>query len=124
MNETITLFVPFEFEKAVEEVKNAKETLKSAQENSDKIIKNSIVICTSQIATGKGCGAHLHIADLTYIQTHFYIAPHSCTEGDYWKQGEGAFICPACGHRNRLYDSPAVEALKRYFKDYKEEHKN
>lgn len=84
----------------------------------------TIVQCTTQVATGKGCKAWHAIKDLTYIQTHWYTEPHSCTGDDYWNEGEGQWICPTCGHRNRLYATPEVEAMKWRFagveKVYKE----
>lgn len=61
------------------------------------------------------CGARAVVSSLTYTQTHWYVRPYSCTGGDYWKEGEGQFDCPKCGHRNRLYNRPEVVALKRFF---------
>jgi len=77
--------------------------------------QNSIIECQS-------CGGMHRIQDLTYIQTHFYIRPHGCTGGDYWKQGEGQYRCPACSHLNRLYKSPEVVELKSYFKSVEDRH--
>lgn len=51
--------------------------------------------------------ARMHISEGRYDD--------GCTGGDYWKQGEGQFECPKCGHVNRLYDRPDVVELKRYF---------
>lgn len=70
----------------------------------------------------RSCGRRTVVSALTYIQTHFYISPYSCTGGDYWKEGEGQFDCPKCGARNRLYDRPDVVALKRYFAAVVKEH--
>jgi hypothetical protein len=64
-----------------------------------------------------GCGTKHKVNDLTYIQTHWYTPPSGCTDGDYWNQGEGQFICPTCGELNRLYERPAVMALKSFFKE-------
>lgn len=75
----------------------------------------TLVQCTTQVATGKGCKAWYAIKDLVYIQTHWYTEPNGCTGGDYWNQGEGQWVCPGCGHRNRLYATPEVEAMKRQF---------
>ena len=83
----------------------------------------TLVQCTTQIATGKGCKAWHAIKDLVYIQTHWYTEPHGCTGGDYWSEGEGQWICPACGHRNRLYATPEVEAMKRQFASVEKVHK-
>lgn len=69
-----------------------------------------------------GCGAELNVSDLVYIQTHWYTPPSGCTGGDYWNVGEGQFVCPQCGARNRLYERPEVEKLKRYFKSVEDKH--
>lgn len=80
------------------------------------------VICESNPAYGKGCGAGFYIDDLTYIQTHWYELPYGCTGGDNWHQGEGQFICPKCGHRNRFLDRQDIEALKHKFKSIVDEY--
>ncbi len=72
----------------------------------------------------KGCGRILAPGQVTYIMTHFYISPYGCTDGDYWKEGEGAFICPKCGARNRLYDRPEFNQKPHLFKDVVEEHEH
>lgn len=84
--------------------------------------RRSTVACTSQVATGKGCGARHEIGDLTYVQTHWYEEAHGCTGGDRWHMGEGQWRCPSCGHVNRLYDSPDVVALKPHFKVVEDRH--
>ncbi len=76
--------------------------------------------CTSQTATGRGCGAWTRVGNLVYIQTHWYVPPRGCNEGDYWKQGEGQWQCPKCGHMNRLYATPEVAKLKHLFKGVKD----
>jgi len=48
------------------------------------------------------CGATHAIGALTYIQTHWYVRPSGCTDGDYYNNGEGKWDCPACGLVNRL----------------------
>jgi hypothetical protein len=78
-------------------------------------LRNTLVACTSN-NFGKGCGTALEIGELEYIQTHWYESPHGCSGGDHWHEGEGQFICPHCGHRNRLYDRKDVKGLKHLFK--------
>lgn len=68
------------------------------------------------------CGKRTMVSKMTFIQTHWYVAPYGCTGGDYWSAGEGAYDCPKCGERNRLYDRPEVEKLKSYFAEIKEEY--
>lgn len=69
---------------------------------------------------GEGCRAAFEVRELEYIQTHWYVRPHGCTEGDYWNHGEGQWVCPSCGHRNRLYNQPDVEKMKPLFKSVKD----
>lgn len=83
--------------------------------------KQTLVQCTNN-CHGKGCGMGYQINNLTYIQTHWYETPSGCTGGDMWHQGEGKFICPSCGHKNRLYDRPEIEELKPLFKDVVDEY--
>lgn len=90
--------------------------LKVAIRDQNKRKAGVAIQCTSQAATGQGCGAWTPVSRLVYIQTHWYTHPHGCTGGDYWNQGEGQWVCPKCGHRNRLYESPFVAELKRFFK--------
>ncbi len=53
-----------------------------------------------------GCGAMHKIKDCIAIQSHHYIPPRGCTEGDYWNPGELQVICPVTDYKNRLlFDS-------------------
>ena len=106
-----------------EEIKHLKKKLKRANKDLDKLLSESIVQCSSQVATGKGCGKMLQIGELEFIQTHYYIAPHGCTGGDYWLPGEGQFKCPHCGHINRLYATEDLQRLKHRFKSVKDVHR-
>jgi DNA-directed RNA polymerase subunit RPC12/RpoP len=81
----------------------------------DKAMRRKRIECSA-------CGARSVVSSLTYIQTHWYVEPYSCTGGDYWNEGEGQFDCPRCGHRNRLYDRPEVVGLKRFFATVEKTH--
>lgn len=83
----------------------------------------TLVKCTHNFFWGEGCGKSIQIGKLTYIQTHWYESPYGCTGGDEWHEGEGQFICPRCGRRNRLYDRPEIEKLKYQFRDIEDEYK-
>lgn len=82
----------------------------------------TVIQCESNAAYGKGCGSKFFIKDLSYIQTHWYESPRGCSGGDMWHEGEGQFICPQCGHRNRLYTRKSFEALKGLFGNVIDEH--
>lgn len=75
-------------------------------------LKQTLVVCI-----GAGCGKASEIGDLTYYQTHSYIGPSGCTDGDYWRAGEGRWTCPHCLNTNRLWDKPDIVELKHLFKD-------
>lgn len=74
----------------------------------DKNLRHAEVSC-------KFCRAEHQIGTLIYLQTHWYVPPSGCTEGAYYRQGEGNWDCPACGRRNRLFDKPEITALKHLF---------
>lgn len=111
--------------KTLDELKADRARLKEELDATDKIIAaeigKTLVRCESS-SEGKGCGMAMEVRELTYIQTHWYTAPHGCTGGDYWNQGEGQFVCIHCGVRNRLFDRKPIEALKYHFKDVKKEY--
>lgn len=95
----------------------------------EKLLAKSKVVCFGWLPQHKdgkwvgaitGCGAVLNVADLTYLQTHWYVAPYSCSGGDYWREGEGQFCCPKCAEKNRLIYRPEVVALKQYFGQVKD----
>jgi Zn finger protein HypA/HybF involved in hydrogenase expression len=67
--------------------------------------------------SNRDCGKRSKVSTLTYIQTHWYVAPHGCTGGDYWNPDEGQFVCPHCDYVNRLYERPDIVKLKGSFKE-------
>lgn len=66
------------------------------------------VRCEKSSSAGTPCGKLSQVSNLTLIQTHYYISPYSCTGGDYWLPGDREFVCPECGHLNRLRFHSAV----------------
>lgn len=101
------MFVPKLGGPSSEEVKAARDIIKANDEAFEEQNRNTLVQC--QI-----CKKLHQISSLVYIQTYWYVSPHGCTGGDYWRQGEGRFKCD-CGHLNRLYESKDVEELKQFF---------
>ncbi|KWU23367.1 hypothetical protein [Burkholderia cenocepacia] len=81
------------------------------------LLARTPVKCTHNFIYGQGCGATFEIGKLEYRQVHRYESPHGCSGGDIWHPTEGNFICPSCGHRNRLYDRKAVDGLRAHFKN-------
>lgn len=79
-------------------------------------VKGETEVTCSNNNFGRGCARTSKIKDLEYIQTHYYIKPHGCNSGDYYLPGEGRFICPHCGHINRLNDRNEISLIKSSFK--------
>jgi hypothetical protein len=106
---------------ALETINAKLEELSRKQEELEKsrniVLGNTYLRCSDFVSSGKGCGSYFLINQLTYIRTHYYIEPHGCSGGDYWKIGEGKWKCPDCGHINRLYNDPDVEAVAHLFKE-------
>ena len=48
------------------------------------------------------CGATHSIKNCDAIQTHYYIEPSGCTDGDYWTEDSLHIICPVTQQHNRL----------------------
>lgn len=72
----------------------------------------------------EGCSKSHQIQDLTLIQTHLYVSPRGCTEGDYWNEGEMQFICPETEIINRmLFNNHDVhwEERKKYANNSEEQ---
>lgn len=52
------------------------------------------------------CGKKHKIQDLTLLVDYWYTEPYSCTGGDYYNEGEKAFVCPDnLDVKNRLFDN-------------------
>lgn len=122
MGEAIEYFMPPLKGPTDAEVAVAQKTIEAREAASEQQMRDTLLRCTTQTATGKGCGKLCRVGDLTYIQTHWYVEPHGCSGGDYWNQGEGKWRCVECGHINRLYASPEIEKMKRFFRDVEERH--
>lgn len=77
------------------------------------------------------CGKYHTIKNCEVIQTHWYVQPRGCTDGDYWNEGELQIVCPEKDGKNRLlftsshtfpwehrseYDYDAQAQFKRIYK--------
>ena len=102
--------------KSMEELMAEKEVLtsklKAVNSDIDLLKSKTLVRCEPP----QGCGYGFEIRELEYIQTHYYVLPRGCTEGDYWSPSEGQWKCPKCTFTNRLYNKPDIVKLKSLFK--------
>lgn len=121
-SEEIPYFLPPLTGPSDEEVTSARAILANRDDALKLQQRDTLLKCSSQCATGKGCGALSRVGDLVYIQTHWYESPHGCSGGDYWHRGEGRWKCPSCGHTNRLYKTPAVQDMREAFKAVEDTH--
>lgn len=74
------------------------------QKAKDEIAKAEAAICMTRSRRKIlcSCNEKHEIRHLDAVQTHWYVQPHGCMEGDYWKPGELHFVCPSTGMRNRI----------------------
>jgi hypothetical protein len=107
--------------RAQQDVIKAEIALKNAEKALQAQLKLTRVSCVKNVH-GLGCGKSIPINEIEFLQTHWYVRPSGCTEGDYWKEGEGQYICPHCKHLNRLYNRPEIMKLKHLFKSIKNIH--
>lgn len=103
---------------------NLKSSLDEVADQIDDLKAKTVIQCEDNVAYGKGCGQKFFIKNLQYIQTHWYETPSGCTGGDIWHEGEGQFVCPCCGHINRLYHRPGFQNLKHLFKSVIDRHED
>lgn len=98
------------------EISKVRDNLKSLENELSALKKKTLVRCqVHNDHIGSACGRALEIGTLVYIQTLWYTQPHGCTDGDYWNLGEGQFVCPHCGHVNRLYDRTEIQDNRHLF---------
>lgn len=113
------------------QIKLQEESLSKLKESRTAMLPSKTVKCLGNYVSGPndipnhkpGCQKRVQIGKLIYIQDHWYTEPHGCSGGDYWNQGEGAFICPSCGRYNRLANRDDVVELKHSFKEVLKVHR-
>lgn len=66
-----------------------KKKLEAALGKVNKLIAESTARSRVRCEGPRGCGRTTVVSALTYLQTHWYTRPHSCTGGDCWSKGEG-----------------------------------
>lgn len=60
------------------------------------------------------CSKTSSLGEWDFVQDHWYVRPHGCTGGDYWKSHEVQtchIVCPKCRKMNYIYNHPARERL-------------
>lgn len=72
----------------------------------------------NKLASCENCHKSTAVRRLIYIQTLWYTPPSGCTEGDYWNQGEGQWVCPHCRYVNRMCDFNGQKWLEGYKRQF------
>ncbi len=109
-------------------IAKAESRLKDLRAKESELLAQNLKVTCTRCANGPsypfndGCGAEFPIGEITYLQTHWYVEPSGCSGGDYFKEGEGNWICPKCGGRNRLGYQKEIQKQKRLFKAYVDEY--
>lgn len=76
------------------------------------ILKNKLIRCAA-------CGKNCRVGDWSFVQKFWYVPPHGCTGGDYWKPNEidtCDISCPRCGSRNYIYNHPQKQKILEIIK--------
>lgn len=102
------------------EVSAAKAVIARGLEAADERQAGARVQCASQGAeryspVAKPCGKWFAVADAVYVDVQYWVPPHGCTGGAYWRSGEGHFVCPQCGFLNRTYGRDGIAKLRDHF---------
>ncbi len=80
-------------------MKVLQDEMKKVREEQRDIIRSYPVLCSK-------CKKMTKLSSWIFIQNRFYIEPHSCTAGDYWKDSETEcchIVCPECKEEAYLY---------------------
>ena len=118
--------MPSELETIDAAIAEKQADLVSLNEEKNAILAKITIQCVRN-NHGPGCEKTFPIKDIVFLQTHWYVEPYSCSGGDYWKTGEGNWVCPNCNHRNRLVDcwtpgSEEIAKLKHLFLEVEDEY--
>ncbi|QQR82259.1 hypothetical protein IPJ70_03175 [Candidatus Campbellbacteria bacterium] len=76
--------------------------------------------------TCEHCGRKAPLSQWVFIQSMYYVAPHGCTEGDYWVNSQTKvchLCCPMCEWENYLYNHPEREKILGVFVEVGESQK-
>lgn len=101
--------------------KKLRKRILSLEEKLSKTQQDLNTVKSKQEIQCGSCGNIDQIGNLIYLQDHWYVSPYSCSGGDYWREGEGGFLCSKCGVKNRLiFESEFWIAYKPQFKAVEE----
>ena len=64
------------------------------------------------------CKTEHTISECVAIQTHYYISPRGCSEGDYWLPSEMQIICPITDAKNRVHFNSTYAVEYSVRRDY------
>ncbi len=90
----------------LEELERQKKEVRAKQL---KAIKSSLVKCSYA-----NCGKTSKLSGWIFIQRHWYISPHGCMGGDYWKKSKTEvcnFVCPKCGGEHYIFNHPQRDKI-------------
>jgi len=93
--------------------------------NTDKLLALTPFTCQNPngVPSRGGCGKTFPVNELAGIQTHWYVTPSGCSDGDYWMPDELHAICPYCSTRHRLIETHKdIVEYKQFFKSLTTEH--
>lgn len=75
-----------------------------------KALEKELELCKSSLVTAQGdeyffcphCTQRTKVSGTTIVREHFYISPHGCTGGDYWRFNHYLVVCEKCSAVNKV----------------------
>src|SRR5271157_209043 len=77
------------------EIEYAEDNIRRLRDKKSRTLSGKMFRCVA-------CKGIHKIKTCVAIQTHWYVAPHSCSGGDYWNEGELWILCPKTSVANRV----------------------
>lgn len=102
-----------EIERIDRELKRLEELRKKILERKSDILRNKLIKCAN-------CGKQNKVREWSFVQKYWYVPPHGCTGGDYWKPHEHDtcdIMCPKCASKNYIYNHPQKPKILQIIKD-------
>ena len=90
-----------------------KTKLEKIEEQIASLELQKIKLKNATVAKCTHCHKGTQISKLVYYQPMYYVAPYSCTGGDYWEEykDESLWVCPKCNKFVWLIDFEGWRAI-------------
>jgi len=106
----------FEIPTPINELEQAEEAIRIAEERYDKIKKGLTSydpkVTERTVVKCKSCGKGTQARNIQFCRYYWYETPHGCMGGACWHTNGFMMVCPKCGEREHVHE--ATKALPNY----------